>query len=53
MNSIIDIIKKSVVEQFDTSLDIKDVMLSLLVAFLISLLIAYVYKKSFTGIVYS
>ncbi|MBO4819569.1 MAG: DUF4956 domain-containing protein [Firmicutes bacterium] len=53
MNSIIDIIKKSVVEQFDTSLDIKDVMLSLLVAFLISLLIVLVYKKSFTGIVYN
>ena len=53
MNSIIDIIKKSVVEQFDTSLDIKDVMFSLLVAFLISLLIVLVYKKSFTGIVYS
>ena len=53
MNSIIDIIKKSVVEQFDTSLDIKDVMLSLLVALLISLLIVLVYKKSFTGIVYN
>ena len=53
MNSIIDIIKKSVVQQFDTSLDIKDVMFSLLVAFLISLLIVLVYKKSFTGIVYN
>ena len=53
MNSIIDLIKKSVIEQFDTSLDIKDVMLSLLVAFLISLLICIVYKKSFSGIVYS
>jgi uncharacterized membrane protein YhiD involved in acid resistance len=51
--NIIDIIKKSVIEQFDTSLDIKDVMFSLLVAFLISMLIVLVYKKSFSGIVYS
>ena len=51
--SIIDAIKKSVLEQFDTPLAVKDVMLSLLVAFLIALLIVLVYKKSFSGIVYS
>ncbi len=50
--SIIDALKKSILEQFDTSLDIKDVMFSLLVAFLISMLIVLVYRKSFSGIVY-
>ena len=51
--SIIDVIKKSVLEQFDTSLDIQDVLFSLLAAFLISLIIALIYKKTFSGIVYS
>jgi len=51
--SIIDVIKKSVLEQFDTSLDIQDVLFSLLAAFLISLIIVLIYKKTFSGIVYS
>ena len=51
--AIIDAIKKSILEQFDTSLNIEDVMLSLLVSFLIALLIILVYRKSFSGVVYS
>ena len=51
--SIIDVIKKSVLEQFDTSLDVKDVLFSLITAFLISLIIVLVYRKAFSGVVYS
>jgi len=51
--NIIDAIKKSVLEQFDNPLRLEDVMFSLLVAFIISILIVLVYKKTFSGIVYS
>jgi len=51
--SIIDAIKNSILEQFDTSLTAGNVIMSLLTAFLISLLIIYVYKKTFSGVVYS
>jgi len=51
--NIFDALKKSIIEQFDTSLTVGGVIMSLLTAFLISVLIIYVYKKTFTGVVYS
>lgn len=51
--SIIDGIKKSVLEQFNASLGAKDIILSLLVAAILSVLIIVIYRKTFAGIVYS
>lgn len=51
--SIIDVIKKSVLAQFEQAITIEDMVLSLLVAFLISIFIIVVYKKSFSGVVYN
>lgn len=51
--SIIDAIKKSVIEQFDSNLSTKDIILSLLVAAALSFLIIFIYRKTFSGIVYN
>lgn len=51
--NFIDLIKKSVLSEFTGTLSVTDMLLSLLVAFLISLFIVYIYKKTYTGVVYS
>ncbi len=51
--SIVDTIKKSVLANFTGSISTVDMILSLVVAFLIGLFIIYVYRKTYTGVVYS
>lgn len=51
--SVKDIIKKSVLENFTGSISSVDMLLSLIVAFVIGLIIIYVYRKTYTGVVYS
>lgn len=51
--SIVDTIKKSVLNNFTGTISITDILLSLFVAFIIGMLIIYVYKKTYTGVVYS
>ncbi len=49
----LDIIKKSVVEQFTGTLSTGDIFLSLLTAFLSALIITMIYKKTYTGVAYT
>lgn len=51
--SIIDAIKKSVLEQFTTSVSLEMILLSLVVSFVIAIFIVFVYKKTFCGVVYN
>ncbi len=51
--SFLDMIKKSVVEQFTGSLSTGDIFFSLAIAFLASIIIAYIYKKTYTGVSYT
>jgi uncharacterized membrane protein YhiD involved in acid resistance len=51
--SFVDTIKKGVLSEFTGTLSIGDMALSLLVAFLIGIYIIYIYKKTYTGVVYS
>ena len=50
---ILSIFKKSFLEQFTGSVSTVDMLLSLVVAFVIGLFIVYVYRKTYTGVVYS
>ena len=49
--SIIDAIKKSVLEQFTTSVSLEMILLSLVVSFVIAIFIVFVYKNTFCGVV--
>jgi len=51
--SIVDTIKKSVLSNFTGTISVGDMVLSLLVAFVIGIYIIYVYRKTYTGVVYS
>ena len=51
--SVKDVIKKSVLENFNGTISAGDMLLSLFVAFAISIFIIYVYRKTYTGVVYS
>ena len=51
--SIVDTIKKSVLSSFTGTISVGDMLLSLVVAFLIGMFIIYVYRKTYTGVVYS
>lgn len=51
--SFLDMIKKSVVEEFSGTLSTGDLFFSLLTAFVAALLITYVYKKTYTGVSYT
>ena len=51
--SIFDAIKKSVVSEFTGTISVDQMLLSLLVAFVIGLFIVYIYRKTYTGVVYS
>lgn len=48
-----DVIKKSVVSEFTGTISIGDMLLSLVTAFIIGLLIVWIYKKTYNGVVYS
>lgn len=48
-----DIFKRSFVEQFTGTLTVQSLLLSLGTAFLIGIFILFVYKKTFTGVIYS
>ena len=51
--SFVDIFKKSFMEQFTGMISVQSILLSLSTAFIISLFILFVYKKTFTGVIYS
>ena len=51
--SVVDTIKKSVLSNFTGTISVMDMLLSLVVAFLIGMFIIYVYRKTYTGVVYS
>ncbi len=51
--SIVDTIKKSVLDNFTGTVSVGSMLLSLLVAFLVGIFIIYVYRKTYTGVVYS
>lgn len=50
---ILSIFKNSFLEQFTGSVSSVDMLISLVVSFLIGLFIVYVYRKTYTGVVYS
>jgi uncharacterized membrane protein YhiD involved in acid resistance len=51
--SVVDTIKKSVLENFSGTISAGDMLISLVIAFFISIFIVYVYRKTYTGVVYS
>ncbi len=51
--SIVDTIKKSVLENFTGTVTAGDMLLSLIVSFIIGIFIVYIYRKTYTGVVYS
>ena len=51
--SVVDTIKKSVLANFTGTITVTDMLLSLIIAFLIGIFIVYVYRKTYTGVVYS
>ena len=51
--SFTDMIKKSVVAEFTGTISVDKILLSLLVAFIIGVYIVYVYKKTYSGVIYS
>lgn len=51
--NFLDMIKKSVVAEFTGTISADKMLLSLIVAFIIGLFIVYIYKKTYTGVVYS
>lgn len=51
--SFIDMIKKSVINEFTGTISVNDMLISLLIAFLLGVYIVYIYRKTYTGVVYS
>lgn len=51
--SFVDMIKNSVITEFTGTISIDKILLSLIVSFLIGIFIVYVYRKTFSGVVYS
>ena len=51
--SIVDTIKKSVLAEFSGTISVEAMLLSLLLSFVLGLFIVYVYRKTYTGVVYS
>ncbi len=51
--SVVDTIKKSVLENFAGKISVGSMLISLIVAFIIGMFIVYVYRKTYTGVVYS
>ena len=51
--SFVDVIKKSVVNQFTGTISVQSILLSLITAFMIIIFLIWIYKKTYTGVVYS
>lgn len=51
--SALDLIRRSIIEEFSTSLNFGSIFLSLVTAFIIGLYIVYIYKKTFAGVHFS
>lgn len=51
--SFVDMIKNSVITEFTGTISIDKILLSLIVSFLIGIFIVYVYRQTFSGVVYS
>ena len=51
--SFVDIIKKSVISEFTGTITVDKILISLLVAFIIGVFIVYIYRKTYSGVVYS
>lgn len=51
--SFVDMIKKSVIAEFTGTISVDKVLLSLAIAFIIGIFIIYVYKKTYSGVIYS
>ena len=51
--SFMDMIKKSVISEFTGTITVDKILLSLVVAFIIGVFIVFVYKKTYSGVVYS
>ena len=51
--SFVDMIKNSVITEFTGTISVDKILLSLSVSFLIGIFIVYVYRKTFSGVVYS
>lgn len=51
--SFVDIIKKSVISEFTGTITVDKILISLLISFVIGVFIVYIYKKTYSGVVYS
>lgn len=51
--SFLDTIKKSVIAEFTGTITVDKIVLSLLTAFIIAMFIVYVYKKTYSGVIFS
>ena len=51
--NFMDLIKKGVIEQFSGTISTPDLLLSLLVAIISILIVAFTYKKNYTGVAFS
>lgn len=51
--SFVDMIKNSVIAEFTGTISVDKILLSLAIAFIIGVFIVYVYRKTFSGVVYS
>lgn len=51
--SFVDMIKNSVVAEFTGTVSVDKILLSLIVAFVIGVYIIYIYKKTYSGVIYS
>lgn len=51
--NFVDMIKKSVIAEFTGTVSVDKILLSLIVAFVIGVFIIYVYKKTYSGVIYS
>lgn len=51
--NFVDVIKKSVISQFTGTISVQSIVLSLVTSFVISLFIIWIYKKTYSGVIYS
>ena len=51
--SFVDMIKDSVVSEFSGTISVDKILLSLIVTFIIGVFIVFIYKKTYSGVVYS
>jgi uncharacterized membrane protein YhiD involved in acid resistance len=51
--NFVDLVKKSVINEFTGTISIDKIVLSLITAFIIGVFIIYIYKKTYNGVVYS